>query len=768
MLSLLEVKNFRKHKHSKVEFGEGVIGIIGPNESGKTTFFSEGIGFALFGADALRDSKDEVVTHGCKGGTSSRVKIGTEEGMYEIYSDFSKATFALHTKSGSECVNGITSVNKSIVDQLHTNKKIFELVHLARQGEIAMLSNLIPCDRKAYILRMLNVDRIDAYILPRIKEEINSIQADLSNIVLFDSSSIKKDLDRNNSLLDSVVMDRNTSESGLRDASVVYLNMKNRVESLSDRVKVLDGKRTIVTQKKEEVSGLRSKETMLTELILSSSVDEGRVAECMQGLKGDALSKANVKLTNMDKLERAWNDNLSRQAERDSLIKRKDTLSSWLAGNLRLDNSDIERKLVEISSRREAVSRQRAELKSTLDGVIFVGKQVRTNQESAKKLSAGVCSTCFRPLSEEDAKVVVGQLEKELVSLRDKANKIKLEISEFDVQLSAIEEEHNELNALYMKNISHNEKVVEVEKEVQEIGTEIFEKDVTAIKYSVIAHQNARATVKILQELSDELSLLMDKKTKHDNYCVELNIIKLKIVAFDNDISSLSKDILELTGLESEYKQARVFEVEYLSRVNKFKDDIKHFDGRILEYNENINELNKRLKEQADNELKHKDLNVKLVTHNKLYSAMKSFRVAIISKIRPLLEAYTSDMVSALMDYDGVEIDEDYELTAIDGENRIAFRSMSTGAQMLVSICLRLAISRLVSEAHASCLDFIILDEPTAYLDSNRKVAVIEKIIGLKSMYKQVFIITHENDIAKYMDQVYIVNSGSITQSNGG
>ncbi len=47
ILSKLRLENFKKYTSFEIEFGEGLIGIIGKNGSGKSTIF-ESILFAIY------------------------------------------------------------------------------------------------------------------------------------------------------------------------------------------------------------------------------------------------------------------------------------------------------------------------------------------------------------------------------------------------------------------------------------------------------------------------------------------------------------------------------------------------------------------------------------------------------------------------------------------------------------------------------------------------------------------------------------------------
>ena len=59
ILQTLVLHNFRKFKHTTIEFPEGVIGVIGLNGAGKSTIF-EAVAWALYGTVAARTSAELI------------------------------------------------------------------------------------------------------------------------------------------------------------------------------------------------------------------------------------------------------------------------------------------------------------------------------------------------------------------------------------------------------------------------------------------------------------------------------------------------------------------------------------------------------------------------------------------------------------------------------------------------------------------------------------------------------------------------------------
>ena len=80
MLKKVELQNFRKHTNLTVNFTEGLNAIRAANEGGKTTII-ESVAYALFGSKVLRDGLDNTVTWGQP---TNSLKVTVEYGDYVI------------------------------------------------------------------------------------------------------------------------------------------------------------------------------------------------------------------------------------------------------------------------------------------------------------------------------------------------------------------------------------------------------------------------------------------------------------------------------------------------------------------------------------------------------------------------------------------------------------------------------------------------------------------------------------------------------------
>ena len=142
-----------------------------------------------------------------------------------------------------------------------------------------------------------------------------------------------------------------------------------------------------------------------------------------------------------------------------------------------------------------------------------------------------------------------------------------------------------------------------------------------------------------------------------------------------------------------------------------------------------------------------------------LSDIMSSFRTNLISRIKPALSSYASDFFSQLTDekYQGIELDEQYNLMVYDGGIPYNIERFSGGEEDLANLCLRLAISEVITERAGGLFNFIILDEIFGSQDMIRQQNIMKALNGLSSKFRQILLITHIEDIKNHVENIILV-----------
>ncbi len=142
-------------------------------------------------------------------------------------------------------------------------------------------------------------------------------------------------------------------------------------------------------------------------------------------------------------------------------------------------------------------------------------------------------------------------------------------------------------------------------------------------------------------------------------------------------------------------------------------------------------------------------MNVKRQYLDKTQIILSDFRKHLIGRIRPLLSQKASDFLVQVTDgkYSAMELNEDYDILIYDEGEKFLIDRFSGGEKDLANLCLRLAISQLITESRGSGLGFIILDEVFGSQDAERKNNILKALGKLSNQFHQIFLITHVDDI---------------------
>ncbi|NJK60289.1 MAG: hypothetical protein HC918_08695 [Oscillatoriales cyanobacterium SM2_1_8] len=128
---------------------------------------------------------------------------------------------------------------------------------------------------------------------------------------------------------------------------------------------------------------------------------------------------------------------------------------------------------------------------------------------------------------------------------------------------------------------------------------------------------------------------------------------------------------------------------------------------------------------------------------SELDQAFTDLRQELNQRIRPQLAETASLFLGQLTDgrYQTLELDDKYQVTLLeDGE---AKPLLSGGEEDLCNLCLRLAVSQIITERSGRPFSLLVLDEVFGSLDDRRRDRTIELLYALEHRFEQVLVITH-------------------------
>ncbi len=330
------------------------------------------------------------------------------------------------------------------------------------------------------------------------------------------------------------------------------------------------------------------------------------------------------------------------------------------------------------------------------------------------------CPTCERVLSD--------QYETLIKKFKEEKLKKENEINSFSKEIKSIEEEKDKF--------LREKQAFEKKRNYLEIQFREKEKIQTTIKNT-------------LKELDEEK---IDLKTKQQRFK------QLELVRFD--VNEYKKVISQVEEFYDKYQESSDKKDNKKDELNLMNLEFERKESErklITQKIENLKEKISELQVYLD-----KIKQEKITTNNlgMLSEIMSNFRTFLISRIRPTLASYSSDFFERLTDgkYRELELDENYNLLIYDNGNPYEIERFSGGEEDLANLCLRLAISEVITERAGGIFNFIILDEIFGSQDIFRRQNIMKALNSLSSKFRQIFLITHIDDVKNDVENIIFVN----------
>jgi exonuclease SbcC len=785
-LRSISLENYRRFRSAEMEFPDGIVGIIGNNGAGKSTLM-EAIAWSLFGTDASRTSKDQIKSIFARKSDPCRVILDFEMNgdNYQVVRELKGAS---HTMDASVFINkkpaarGNNPVNDLIETTLGMDYQAFMTSFYAKQRELNTLSDYQPYKRKELLARMLGIENVDTGLksLRADKRELE-LKLEFNRTHLKDRNELdlqKKEKSESHAVLEKKVsLTQEELESAIADfkkTEELWTNLKGKHEELTrfnQQKQIKQAERRSVeeqikTQQKEMANlerfgvELKKIETLLTpyEDIKNrlSVLDEQRIKDEHRKITRNQIKDIEISLT----------------ADR----KRLEFLNKELE-----TKTDVERKLKELKEKLGLLEKELEEkrglytnLESSLKSLKDEEGRLLTQMEQIEKLGPdSICDRCLRPMGTDYQKIrqhlagELNQMEEKVKALAQKKEKV----TEKGKELKNRKTEWETSRDQFQKSVEALSRW-EGEKGNLESSLKEKQKNLSSLEDVLRAAGEVEYDPAMHQKLKKEFVNLENLKKKSNELSSEvkrLPLLKQKMEELqlkDQDLKSeeekIDRAILNLGFSEEKYrtvekelaeKREKMYVVELAIKDVGYQAEMlkKEIDQVELEI-KNAGELNQRIKrwEEEQRYLEKLDL---------LFS---DFKVSLIGRIRPALERYTKELFLELCEnrYENLELDEDYEIYIYDQGEKFPLSRFSGGENDLANLCLRIAISLLISESSQADFSFIILDEIFGSQDTLRKENILAALAQLKNRFRQIFLITHIDDIKDSVENlIYITEN---------
>jgi exonuclease SbcC len=428
-------------------------------------------------------------------------------------------------------------------------------------------------------------------------------------------------------------------------------------------------------------------------------------------------------------------------------------------------NTSKESQLKELDSRKnELISYAKDVIKS-------IQREVSEKEQTVKE-----CKPCFViSKNKEELKSEINNTQENLVT-------IETQISDLEKKQARYEEKEELAAKLELKdgkcpvcdsNVDHlnpDFQKEHIENEIEEIDKKIVEleneREVLSEKSENLSNdlEESKEAATILKthkitkesQLEDMIAEIKIKTKQIQKIPITVNSGQLvEAGTLDSHAKSLYENITALEKSTKGFNQEEFLEMK--ESLHDSRSKLSQIDQEYGEISGNIKKINTELEKLGTtlNDLKHvqgyvRELEeIQEYVYNRDGPVGKSLRSWSLEIISEKASEYLEKLNTKIQRISLSEKTRDVNIACYSRNTTLELESLSGGEQVSIALALRLGMAHLLG---ASNLNFMILDEPTTHLDSERRKSLVNVLSQLTNMKEnnssmQFIIITHDDEI---------------------
>ena len=398
----------------------------------------------------------------------------------------------------------------------------------------------------------------------------------------------------------------------------------------------------------------------------------------------------------------------------------------------------------------------------------------------------------------EDSKKQYFELEKsikdlELSSKNEEINlkEIELDVKNLDMDINKLIENQEFQNSqmlrekkkeleVELRNLNLNEKrenlknlleILEIEKEKilknqNSIENNLKEIDEYSKKIKEDTNKNIesiKSEIKTFENKLDDLKNPYNEYLKNNVLAEDLDNLLLKVDKNIKELYSLrtKKNLLKekISNLEEKIKNIKIAELK--EKYDIIKEELNEINKKLGSSQEKIENYKKILEKISSQEEKQKKL---LIEFKKLENKFNKASL-IRNEVGQMGRAISKYMLSGISNIASVNFNkitgrteriewsneekDKYAVYLVGQERKIAFEQLSGGEQVSVAIAIRGTMTEYFTNSK-----FMILDEPTNNLDTERKKLLAEYMGEILNNLEQSIIVTHDDTFREMAEKI--------------
>jgi exonuclease SbcC len=762
MITKVKLKNWRSHLDSEFNFSSGTNALIGIMGSGKTSVL-DSICFALFGTFPTLQSKklklEDIIMKKPVEKDRSEVELQFQlnGNNYSIKRIIEKRKGTTHSelRENGKLIEAPNSqrVTETVEKILKVNYELFSKAIYSEQNALDYFLTIPKGQRMKKIDELLMIDKFEkarantVTLTNRLVERKLAIQ----NVVdQTDIAELEKNISFLKSSLDQMLMEKESLKKNFDEISGEKVELEKEVsemqkirESLELLKREEKGISAAIEETRSSLKALGESLKDQSKEVIQRNIFElkGKIENLEKNLKERQGSYENIasqiakSKARLDFLEKEKIEKLEKEIEEKLKIKKDFEHLKGIVGG------DVVRQLDEKHNLHERLIGEVQELKA----------KIKDLDEVIQQLSAleGKCPVCESSLTEERKNLLIEQKQQQINALKErlesasknkelneqelkkleeaakKLDEMLIEIRDFDVKRTDLEDSKKLFTELAEVTIKTDSQLLQLRNEIGNIGSQLKESVERKQTFEILSMQQKEYGEKL-----DRFNELMQQRIHFEE---EIKAVEARI--FGKDLSEMENRLKALIAKEKEV-ETKIFSFDQLAKEKELR--MKEHDAKLEEVEkqkEEVRRLDKLIKELKIFEKALELTQVELRTE---------FIEAVnysMNKLWPTLYPY--------QDFIGVKLaveEGDYVLQLREKTGRMvnADGVASGGERSIACLALRIAFALTL----APNLQMLVLDEPTANLDAK---SIVELATTLRERINefigQTFLITHQAEL---------------------
>ena len=782
----LALKNFRKYTLLEVDLPEGVIGVIGNNGSGKSTFL-EAIAWILYGSVGLKTKNEQIFPDfldnpGTSEGLLRLLMNGAEYTVERSFKIPNKSTATLYVGE-TMVATGTREVTDEIVKITGMDYKAFQTSFYTRQNELNLLGSLQAAERSRRLEEMLGLQKTNIII--------NSIKGD-KKVLDGKVQEIDRTIARDGEFRDQL----KEAESGLENLAKALQGIEKEQTALSEREESDKRAFKILEERKDKFTDLSSRLELEKQKFDSNQKriktlqaeieDIEKSAERFRELteKVKKLPEIQAQYEQLANDQTAYHSRISKlrqleqyKTELEDLTARGKELGGLdkectkLIEDIGIINNNIREAETELNARKEILNDLKLRRSRDFTDLEKLKKQIEDIRSMGPEAE---CSFCHRPFKGDMQSILkhfgaeIGTLEtavaehddniqkasdviSEMQNLCDQAGAQKLKLDKRYIELSPVRGELEGLRKQYKLN---RDKIAVLEEELRELGTVAFDPE---------QFEQIRRELSQLLKENEEYQRLSERMSGLEKDKGELRELSNANNIINNNITELQEKLTGLDFSPEAYNLARSKLEDLSARVRSGEKQLNEARQNKAVLSAKIDGIKDKLQLVEEARQRGRELVNDKIYMDALIEIVRDLKTELASRIRPALIKYSSDLMDSMSDgkFNEINLDENYDIFIRDYGEFCELKRFSGGEQDLANLSLRLAISKYIARNSRLEAGFLILDEVFGSQDTFRKENILNAIANLQDFFQQIFIVTHVDEIKEAVSTLFTVQENS-------